>query len=119
MAHNGIGPVNTVLNTIVHHFHKPGGQSFPAHFDALDVSLFESPDGSCEGSWAVCFTTGAWYGINGLLAAGGTAADTDNYRRYFPLPAPGEFLQATAHEDWPRLPKPSESSVLSGQRRIS
>jgi squalene/oxidosqualene cyclase-like protein len=28
------------------------------------------PDGGFEGSWAVCFTYGAWFGVTGLLAAG-------------------------------------------------
>ena len=27
-------------------------------------------DGSFEGSWAVCFTYGTWFGVSGLLAAG-------------------------------------------------
>jgi len=33
----------------------------------LDV---QRPDGSWYGSWAVCFTYGAWFGIEGLVAAG-------------------------------------------------
>ncbi len=30
----------------------------------------QRPDGSWEGSWGVCFTIGAWYGVRGLRAAG-------------------------------------------------
>jgi len=30
----------------------------------------QRPDGSFEGSWAVCFTYGTWFGVSGLLAAG-------------------------------------------------
>ena len=30
----------------------------------------QRPDGSFEGSWAVCFTYGTWFGVWGLLAAG-------------------------------------------------
>ncbi|MDP2269384.1 MAG: terpene cyclase/mutase family protein [Archangium sp.] len=30
----------------------------------------QRPDGSFEGSWAVCFTYGTWFGISGLRAAG-------------------------------------------------
>jgi len=40
-----IGPVNAVLNTVVHHFRQPGGPAFRAHFHALGVYLFESPSG--------------------------------------------------------------------------
>ncbi len=30
----------------------------------------QRPDGSFEGSWGVCFTYGAWFGVTGLRAAG-------------------------------------------------
>jgi squalene/oxidosqualene cyclase-like protein len=30
----------------------------------------QRPDGSFEGSWAICFTYGTWFGIEGLRAAG-------------------------------------------------
>jgi lanosterol synthase len=33
-------------------------------------------DGSFEGSWAVCFTYGTWFGVSGLIAAG--VAPTDD-----------------------------------------
>ena len=33
------------------------------------------PDGGFEGSWAVCFTYGAWFGVTGLLAAGASPDD--------------------------------------------
>jgi squalene/oxidosqualene cyclase-like protein len=32
-------------------------------------------DGSFEGSWAVCFTYGTWFGVSGLLAAGASRSD--------------------------------------------
>ena len=32
-------------------------------------------DGSFEGSWAVCFTYGTWFGVSGLLAAGASPKD--------------------------------------------
>jgi squalene/oxidosqualene cyclase-like protein len=32
-------------------------------------------DGSFEGSWAVCFTYGTWFGVSGLLAAGAPPGD--------------------------------------------
>src|SRR5260370_3424603 len=31
----------------------------------------QTPAGSCEGSWGVCFTYGTWFGVWGLVAAGG------------------------------------------------
>jgi lanosterol synthase len=37
-------------------------------------------DGSFEGSWAVCFTYGTWFGVTGLLAAG-APADDESIRR--------------------------------------
>ena len=40
-----IGPVNSILNTIVHHFHDPGGPKFNKSFAALDGYLCEAPDG--------------------------------------------------------------------------
>ncbi|MBU0499786.1 MAG: terpene cyclase/mutase family protein [Gammaproteobacteria bacterium] len=40
-----IGPVNAVLNSIVHHFREPGGQAFRAHFKALDGYLWQAPEG--------------------------------------------------------------------------
>jgi lanosterol synthase len=33
------------------------------------------PDGSFEGSWAVCFTYGTWFGVSGLLAGGASTRD--------------------------------------------
>jgi squalene/oxidosqualene cyclase-like protein len=33
------------------------------------------PDGSFEGSWAVCFSYGTWFGVSGLLAAGVSRRD--------------------------------------------
>jgi lanosterol synthase len=35
----------------------------------------QRPDGSFEGSWAVCFTYGTWFGVTGLLACGVTRDD--------------------------------------------
>jgi len=53
---------------------------FPAHRRAeVDRSIArgvefikakQRPDGSWYGSWAVCFTYAAWFGVDGLIAAG-------------------------------------------------
>jgi squalene/oxidosqualene cyclase-like protein len=34
------------------------------------IKRMQMPDGSFEGSWAVCFTYGTWFGVCGLLDAG-------------------------------------------------
>ncbi|WNG16524.1 terpene cyclase/mutase family protein [Cystobacter fuscus] len=34
------------------------------------VEKAQRPDGSWEGSWGICFTYGAWFGVWGLVAAG-------------------------------------------------
>jgi len=58
-------------------------QRFPGEF-ALDAPIArgvdflraaQKPDGSFEGSWAVCFTYGTWFGVSALLAAGVPASD--------------------------------------------
>ncbi|MFZ5442652.1 MAG: terpene cyclase/mutase family protein [Myxococcota bacterium] len=56
---------------------------FPGEFDldepiARGVDFLrraQRADGSFEGSWAVCFTYGTWFGVSGLLAAGASRED--------------------------------------------
>jgi squalene/oxidosqualene cyclase-like protein len=58
---------------------------FPGRFDAeIDravaggerfIRTRQRPDGSWEGSWAICFTYGTWFGVSGLLAAGAAPED--------------------------------------------
>ena len=43
--HIDIGPVNSVLNMLVHHFRDPGGCAFQESFAALDQYLWNEPDG--------------------------------------------------------------------------
>ncbi|MDD5306899.1 MAG: terpene cyclase/mutase family protein [Deltaproteobacteria bacterium] len=43
--HIDIGPVNSVLNTMVHHFREPGGERARTSFDALEEYLETGPDG--------------------------------------------------------------------------
>jgi lanosterol synthase len=56
---------------------------FPGEFE-LDEAIArgarflraaQRDDGSFEGSWAVCFTYGTWFGVSGLLAAGASQRD--------------------------------------------
>ena len=34
------------------------------------IRAIQRPDGAFYGKWAVCFTYGAWFGVEGLLAGG-------------------------------------------------
>jgi squalene/oxidosqualene cyclase-like protein len=52
----------------------------------------QRPDGSFEGSWAVCFTYGTWFAVSGLLAAGVSPADPA-------IRTACEFLVAKQRED--------------------
>lgn len=45
------------------------------------IEKIQQPDGSWYGSWAVCFTYGIWFGVNGLLAAGRTYQDSPSIRK--------------------------------------
>ncbi len=40
-----IGPVNSVMNTICHHFREPGGERFQRGFEALEQYLWDGHDG--------------------------------------------------------------------------
>ncbi len=58
---------------------------FPMRFDrSIDravrrgvkfIKSRQRPAGGWEGSWAVCFTYGTWFGVSGLVAAGVPASD--------------------------------------------
>ncbi len=60
-------------------------KKFPGEFDqAIDKAVkkgvqfirnMQKKDGSWEGSWAVCFTYGTWFGVWGLIAAGFSPED--------------------------------------------
>ncbi len=60
-----IGPVNSVLNTLVHHFHSPGGPEENKSFAALDRYLVNTPEGTKFNGynntalWDTAFTTQA------------------------------------------------------------
>ncbi|KAI8565908.1 hypothetical protein RHMOL_Rhmol03G0297400 [Rhododendron molle] len=48
---------------------------------AMFIEKIQAPDGSWYGSWAVCFTYGAWFGIKGLVAAGKNYLNCSGIRR--------------------------------------
>eukprot|EP00261_Vitis_vinifera_P036673 XP_019077916.1 PREDICTED: cycloartenol Synthase isoform X2 [Vitis vinifera] len=45
------------------------------------IEDIQAPDGSWYGSWGVCFTYGAWFGIKGLIAAGNTYSNCPCIRK--------------------------------------
>lgn len=72
-----IGPVNAVLNTLVHHFREPGGTLFREHFDALSVYLQRGEGGvfmNGEDSTAVWDTAFSMQAIVATHFAGEHAA---------------------------------------------
>lgn len=57
-----------------HHTHFPQHRkeeiSRAAQAAVKFINNKQRPDGSWYGSWAVCFTYGTWFGVEGLMAAG-------------------------------------------------
>ena len=52
------------------------GRSYREHLNGENfLRRKQREDGSWEGSWAVCFTYGTWFGVWGLLAAGVSPQD--------------------------------------------
>ncbi|KAM7275620.1 hypothetical protein ACFE04_017486 [Oxalis oulophora] len=45
------------------------------------IETIQEADGSWYGSWAVCFTYGTWFGVKGLVAAGGTYNNSASIRK--------------------------------------
>lgn len=45
------------------------------------IEEIQKPDGSWYGSWAVCFTYGTWFGVEGLIAAGKTYQNSSCIRK--------------------------------------
>ncbi len=45
------------------------------------IRSIQKPDGSWLGKWAVCFTYGTWFGVEGLVAAGEVPAESTALRK--------------------------------------
>lgn len=98
------------------------GRRFPAHrsrevaaaiSDGVHYILSsQRQDGSWYGSWGVCFTYGAWFGLSGLSAAGLTWAGTHAIKagvnflldRQGPDGGWGESYLASQDKTWSPLP---------------
>lgn len=64
-----IGPVNAVLNTLVHHFQRPGGDAARRSFDALEQYIWEEPHRALMNGYN---STALWdtvFAVRTLLAA--------------------------------------------------
>mmetsp|Transcript_7791 Transcript_7791/g.24012 ORF Transcript_7791/g.24012 Transcript_7791/m.24012 type:complete len:736 (+) Transcript_7791:79-2286(+) len=51
-------------------YHRPTEVNQSIRKGAQFLKKIQRPDGSWIGSWAVCFTYGTWFGVEGLIAAG-------------------------------------------------
>ncbi|XP_058113464.1 cycloartenol synthase 2-like [Magnolia sinica] len=45
------------------------------------IEKIQAPDGSWYGSWAVCFTYAAWFGVKGLVAGGKSYTSSSSIRK--------------------------------------
>lgn len=106
-----IGPVNSVLNSLVHHFRQPDGEQAARSFEALDSYLVETPEGvkfngyNNTALWDTAFATQA------LLACPDTARQQPNLRRAFDfiaanqigadVPAPERHYRHRSRGGWP------------------
>ncbi|TKY44490.1 Cycloartenol synthase [Spatholobus suberectus] len=74
---------------------------------ATFIEKIQASDGSWYGSWGVCFTYGAWFGVKGLIAAGRSFNDCSSIRKAC------EFLLSK------QLPSGGwGESYLSGQNKV-
>ncbi len=94
-----IGPVNSVLNTIVHCFRDRGGPRVKKSFAALDGYLWETPTGikvngyNSTALWDTAFSTQA------ILATGLAGRHTDTLRAAFGYIKNNQILKDTPEND--------------------
>ncbi|MBW1808365.1 MAG: terpene cyclase/mutase family protein, partial [Deltaproteobacteria bacterium] len=78
-----IGPVNSVLNTIVHYFKDPNGSEFKKSFSALDQYLWKAPDGTKFNGYN---STALWdtaFAVQTILASPFSEAHKDTLKSAF------------------------------------
>ena len=96
-----LGPVNSVLNTLVHHFREPGGEAYRRSFAALDAYLAERGD-ECR-MWGYN-SSALWdtvFAVQTMIAAGGAAAGATEARRDTLRRAHGFLAENQIREDVP------------------
>src|SRR5262249_20885391 len=115
-----IGPINKVLNTLVWHFHSPGGPEGQAHRRRLDDYLQRSADGlrmngyNSSELWNTAFAiqaiaaTGEEGTMPSTLSRAGRFVEgnqvlenTAEYKRYFRHPSGGGWPFSTRDHGWP------------------
>jgi len=76
-----IGPVNSVLNTIVHHFREPGGEEERKSFEALEAYVQEQSDGIHFNGYNSTALWDAAFAVQAIVATGRTERYADVLRR--------------------------------------
>lgn len=76
----GVSPVDTVLNTLVHHFRDPGGEEFAAGMVMLDEYLWETADTTSMQGYSSTQLWDTAFSLQALDAAGSVDASYSNPR---------------------------------------
>jgi lanosterol synthase len=139
--HICIGPINKVLNTVVWHFHQPGGPEVRAHRRRLDDYLHLAADGlkvngyNSSELWNTAFAvqaiaaTGQWemtrptvHRAARFIEANQVRDNTRQYKRYFRHPSRGGWPFSTRDHGWPISDCTAEglkASLLLESRRLN
>lgn len=115
-----IGPINKVLNTLVWHFHQPGGAEVQAHRRRLGDYLHRAPDGLKMNGYNSSELWNTAFAIQAIAATGQHAMmlstlsraahfvednqvrdNTREYERYFRHPSRGGWPFSTRDHGWP------------------
>ncbi|MFA6033624.1 MAG: prenyltransferase/squalene oxidase repeat-containing protein, partial [Myxococcota bacterium] len=115
-----IGPVNSVLNAIVHHFNSPGGDEFRRSFGRLNDYVFEGHDGikfngyNSTALWDTAFAAqalmaapdakrnaGALMGARSFIAENRIAGDPPDRAKHFRDRTRGGWPFSDRHNGWP------------------
>lgn len=95
-----IGPVNSVLNALVHHFRNPGGEAVRRSFEGIEAYVCNGPDGVMLNGYN---STAVWdtaFAAQALLAARGNGRHGDAVTR-----AAGFLLENQIPADVPGGPR--------------
>ena len=104
-----IGPVNSVLNTIVHHFNDPGGPEFKKSFAALEKYLWEAADGTKMNGYNSSALWDTAFAVQSILAT----SFVDDYKDSLQL-AHGYIRDNQITEDVPQKEKYFRHACVGG-----
>lgn len=85
--------------TQVYPNYNPGQIERAINQGARFLKKAQRPDGSWVGSWAVCFTYGTWFGVEGLIAGGETPFGVEGKTVSPHIAKACEFLISKQNED--------------------